>query len=386
ARGARDGEPGGRAMSDRFDRPLAEVPTVAPTYLSLATIDEALASMAPPGERLATGIPALDKSSRCGLALGCVYTFLGPPGAGKTVMLCQLCRRFAERYGALVIGLFFDEGAWQAALMMAEGLGFERRDLENDYANIQPEVRTRTADLDIRLPRPADPDTVLDSVDRWLDGVDTTARRIVIAIDGVQTARVSRGEASKTRMERADAVMEKARELAQRHHAVVLLSSKANRASWSHKDPADNLDALAGGLDSSSIEYASDAVFFMSRDQGRLVVCKNRPGDGSTPTIALEFDRDRACFAETDQEVARAEAEELEQARAEAAWSADEAKVLQAVRKFPGRSQRALRPLARIGSNRLGAVLEELERKGRLQHVEKGWHVVESVTGERERG
>lgn len=364
----------------RYPAPAEQAAT--PSYLSLPTLDDVLVSMAPPGERLTTGIPTLDRVSRGGFARGCVYTFIGPPGAGKTAMLCQLARRFADKYGALVIGLFFDEGAWQAALMTVEGLGFERGDLESDYASIRPKVAPKTAKLDIRLPRPADADTVLDSIDGWLASVDTRERRIVLAIDSAQTARVSRDEKPATRKDHADAVMSKARAVAQWSNAVVLLASKANRASWSHKDPAENLDSLAAGLDSSSIEYASDALFFMSRDQGQLVVCKNRPGDGTSPTIAMEFHRDRASFTEVDKEMAKDRAEEVESERVAAKWSADEAKVLKGLRRYPGRSQRALRPLMGVASSRLGALIEELSRKGRIEKRDGGWHVIEGGSGD----
>jgi KaiC/GvpD/RAD55 family RecA-like ATPase len=350
----------------------------------LPTIATTLATMPPPGERLATGIPTLDRHSRGGFARGRVYTFVGPPGKGKTALVAQLCRTFAANDGALVVGFFVDEGSWQVCMMVCEGLGFDRETLEDSYATIQEAVAEKTRSLQIYLPRPDGPDTVLEAVDEWLAGAPEDTP-IVIAADSVQRVRPHKGEPPATRKEHAEAVMTTARRLADRHNATVLLCAKANRASWSHKNPADNLNALASALDSSAIEYDSDALFFMGGDPSQrsfLHIEKNRPGDGQRVRIALGFDRDRATFAEIDEEAAEAEAEEQEQQRAEAAWSADEKKVLKTARKHPGRSARALRPLAGLGSNRVAAILDELQRKGRIEYVKKGWFVTESATGE----
>jgi KaiC/GvpD/RAD55 family RecA-like ATPase len=363
-----DEEEARRAQEGKNREPKAKV---AARWNELPTLDDVLSSMAPPGERLATGfLPTLDRVSRGGLAYGSVYVFLGPPGAGKTVLLCQLARRFAEEYGALVICFFFDEGAWQAALMMTEGLGFERRELENDYESVRAKVKPRTAPLEIRLPRPSDSDTVLDSVDRWLTGVDVTERRIVFVIDGVQTARVSKDDHWATQREHVNAVMSKVRALAQQYRAVALISSKANRASWSHKNPADNLDALAGGLGSSDIEYQSDALFSLSGDMSSSIflhVIRNRPGDGTKPKIALGFDRDRASFSETDSTIASEEAEYREEHRREAQMAAVKKDILQFLRKKPRQTGRVIRQNVRARPELIGAALDELEGDGEIR-------------------
>ncbi len=344
------------------------------TLADLPTLDQTLASMPGPGERLETGIRPLDECSRGGFARGRVYTFLGPPGKGKTALLTQLCRTFAARYKALVIGLFCDEGSWQAAVMMAEGLGFDRDRLEDAYGEIRPAVAEKTATLDIRLPHPDDPDTVLDSIDRWLEGVDPK-RLIVFATDSVQTVRLCKGAQPESRKERVAANMSKLKAISRRHNAVVLDAAKANRASWKNKKPSDNTDPLAGGLDDSSIEYDSDALFFLSGDPAEkvfLTVCKNRPGDGTRPTIALGFNRDRATFAAIDATAAEAEAEETAREQEAARWSADEARVIGVMKEYPARSQNFLREQVHLRDSRLVAILEELHRKGRATCTTSG--------------
>lgn len=347
----------------------------------LPTIDDALASMPPPGERFATGLPTLDRVSRGGFARRRVYTFLAAPGKGKTALLVQLCIK-AAREGAIVFGFFVDEGAWQAAVMACEGLGFDRKNLEDDYAGIQSQVCSKTRDLDLYLPDPEKRDTALDSVSEWLITREPE-RLVIIAGDAVQSLRVSaETDMPPTRKERADAVMTASRRIAERHDAIMLLAAKANRASWSHKNPSENLDSLSAGMDSSSIEYDSDALFFLSGDPATgsfLHVRKNRPGDGTLPTIALGYDRDRATFAEIDQDAAAAEAEAAEMEKSAAKWTADEKRVLQGVARYPDRTGNALQRLLRMQKAQLGAVLEELERKESLTSRRNGraryWNV-----------
>jgi hypothetical protein len=251
-------------------------------------------------------------------------------------------------------------------------------------------VCSKTHSLDLYLPNPDDHDTALDSVDRWLQ-IRDPERLVVIAGDSVQTLRVSAAsDTPPTRKERVDAVMTASRRAAERHDAIVLLAAKANRASWSHKKPSDNLDSLSAGMDSSSIEYDSDALFFMSGDPATgtfLHVRKNRPGDGTLPAIALGYDRNRATFAEIDQDAAAAQAEEIEKEKTDAKWSADEKRVLQGVARYPDRTTNALQELLHMQKARLSAVLGELARKesltcrkaGQAQH----WNL---ATGSRNEG
>jgi hypothetical protein len=188
-----------------------------------------------------------------------------------------------------------------------------------------------------------------------------------------------------TRKERADAVMAASRRCAEREKAIVLLAAKANRASWSHKNPSDNMDSLSAGMDSSSIEYDSDALFFLSGDPATksfLHVRKNRPGDGTKPTIALGFDFVTASFAEIDQDVATVEEEEAQMEKAAAKWSADENRVVRTVREYPGRSGNVLARLLEMNRQRCSDLLAELDRKSEIELRGKGWHVTSGVSGD----
>ncbi len=349
-------------------------------WRGLPSLDAVLAAMPPPGERLATGIPTLDRHSRGGFVCGRVYTIVGPPGFGKTALWQQLALRWAREYDALSIGLFCDEGSWQAAVMMAEGLGFDRDEVEDSFAVVHPQFYEATRNLRLRLPKPDDPETMLDSIEKWVPA-DCPGPVVVVA-DSAQTVRCQKGLDASTPKEQVEALMKTARHIARVRNAIVLATSKANRSSYASKNPQERILGLAAGRDSGDIEFDSDALFTLDGDVETgvtLTIQKNRPGDGRRGiAVKLGFDRARATFREIDQDAAEAEAETAEREQTAAAWSADEKRVLRVVRENPGRSARMLRELVKVRRDRLAAVLEELARKGKLQHTKTGWITLSS--------
>jgi KaiC/GvpD/RAD55 family RecA-like ATPase len=339
------------------------------TWEKLPTLVDVLGAMPPPGERLSTGLTKLDRCSRGGFALGRVYTFIGPPGRGKTALVAQLALLWARDRGARVVGFFCDEGSWQAAVMMAEGVGFERDRIENAYSDLQAEVEAKAKGLDIRLPDPDDPDTILEAAERWLAGSSEPA---VIVVDSAQVVRSAKVEGAKTRKECVDAVMASARRIARQRNVVVLVTSKANRSSYAHKNPADNIAAIAAGLETSSIEYASDGLFFLEGDPEigvTLTVLKNRPGDGTKPSIRLGFNRARATFAEIDGPAAEEEAEVLEGQKRAAKLKDAQGKVLLELRQRPGQTGRVLRAKLPIAHGLVDAALDALKSAGEIRGV-----------------
>jgi DNA-binding MarR family transcriptional regulator len=94
----------------------------------------------------------------------------------------------------------------------------------------------------------------------------------------------------------------------------------------------------------------------------------------------MGFNRDRATFAEIDHDAAQAEAEAMTQQQAEASWTADEKKVLAEVRKHPGKSGNMLRELTGMRRNRISAILEELQKKSKLEYTKGGWYPTSGVS------
>jgi KaiC/GvpD/RAD55 family RecA-like ATPase len=344
-------------------------PATASRPSSWPTIAAVLAAMPPPGERLSTGIPTLDRCLRGGLARGRIYTIVGPPHRGKTALWTQIGLRSARHHGATVVGIYADEGTWQAALMLAEGIGFERTDLEDRYADVAARVEASTEPLDLRLPDPAA--AVLEDIEEALVAEGLADETVVLIMDSIQRVRCRASNETSSAKERADQLMTAMRGVVARHPRwIILATSKANRASYARRD--DTIDPIAAGLDSSAIEYDSDWMAFLEGDAETGVTArlmKNRPGDGTLPTVSLRFDRARATFTETDEETATAAREALQDDYRAARFSAAEEKVLAFVRSNPGLSGRELRERVGIARELHCAVLQALRRKGRLRAV-----------------
>lgn len=304
------------------------------------TVPEVLASMPPPGDRLSTGFPTLDTCLRGGLAPGRVYTTIGPPHRGKTALNSQFMLRCVKDHGAVGVGLYYDEGTWQAGLMMAEGLGFDRATLEDKYAESRADVEKSFEPIRLWMPNPSSEESELEAVDDGLVADGFSEARVVIVVDSIQRARCRAAANAKNAKDRADAIMLTLRGMVNRHRTwIILMAAKANRGSWANKNPALNFDPMAAGLDSSSIEYDSDFIAFLDGkiDTGiKYIVVKNRPGTGDTPIVKMHFERARASFAEVDQIV-----EEEEGAKERAAKKAAEHE--QAVSKLTEKARKLLK-------------------------------------------
>lgn len=365
--------PGLAVQAADFD---PEVTRLLQPWIHLPSLDDVLSDMPPPGERLATGIPTLDRHSRGGFVRGRVYTITAPPGFGKTAFWAQLALRWARYDGALSIGFFADEGAWQAAVMMAEGLDFDRDEVEDSYGIVQDRFQEAARDLSIYLPKPDDPETLLDSIEEWVP--ENFPGPLVVVVDSAQTVRCRKGLEATTPKEQVEALMKTARHVARVRNAIVLVTSKSNRASYASRDPQQRILGLAAGRDSGDIEFDSDALFTLDGDLETgvtLTIQKNRPGDGRRGVkLKMGFDRNRATFHEIDREAAEVEAVALRREKADADWSGDEKKVLAEVRKHPGKSGNMLQELLSMRRTRLLAVLEELSKKGKLEHTKNSWY------------
>jgi KaiC/GvpD/RAD55 family RecA-like ATPase len=341
--------------------------------------------MPPPSDRLGTGFPTLDRILRGGFAPGRVHVLVGPPGRGKTILLAQFGLRAAREHGAAVAGIFSDEGGWQAAMMMAEGVGFDRERLEDDFASIRELVAAAFSKWRIWLPDPGDHRTVVEAANIWFPELAPETPRLLL-LDSAQTCRTIDGENAQSERERIDATMNAAKRIAERHRAAVVIAVKANRSSWANKKSDANTDPLAGALGSSSVEYTGDFHGFLEGDPEktvRLVVCKNRLGNGTRPVIPLKFDRARATFAELAEDESKAEAEAAK-ANKEAVRAAEaREKVLRVLRRHSGGlATSQIAPLAHVRKADALKALEALEAGNEVRGVprKKGavvWEIVE---------
>lgn len=265
-----------------------------------------LIERAAPGARLQTGILALDERTRGGIPPGKVVTATGAPGSFKTIFMITLAMRWAQKDGALVVGIFADEGDEPAATMLGQQLGFDRAALEDGDPETIKRFSKAVSALHLVLPDPDLPDTTLEGVRQGLFATNTDATPVVV-IDSTDTVRLDDDDNSndegRTRVTR---LMETARRVARELQAVVLVIAQSNRSSYRSRR-RDNTHPLAAGAESRAIEYCSDLLLHLSADgqdeDGRefvnVTIAKNRLGPKGT--FRLVFNRARAQLSELDE-------------------------------------------------------------------------------------
>lgn len=93
-----------------------------------------MAETQPPLDRLATGVPGLDRVLRGGLQSSSVYIVEGPPGAGKTILANQICYHHAAQ-GAQAIYLTLLGESHSRMIANLRGLSFFRADLVSKHVH-----------------------------------------------------------------------------------------------------------------------------------------------------------------------------------------------------------------------------------------------------------
>lgn len=327
------------------------------------------------GERLSTGIPALDRLTGGGLLPGTLVILLGRPGSGKTTFALQVASGMA---GPAVVGaLLVDEGLVPGVRRMAQAAGFDRAALEAAEESTVEAAARALEPVPIHL---LDPDSPEATFETFVAGMAERAgvRPQVWVLDSAQVIRVARREKDSSLRERVKELLERIASEARRRRAVALLVSQTNRAAYRSKKAAENSDPLSAGAESSSIEFMGDVACFFSGDVDEAVevlLVKNRLGRPMV-SFRLEFDRERAVFREVDGQDSAA-AREGEAARRKRERIAKvKARILEVLRKEPdGLPTASL--VDRAGARRADVVeaRTELEREGAIfgeESSEKG--------------
>lgn len=338
--------------------------------------------------KVKTGLPTLDDWTEGGVPFGATVCISGPPGTGKTTLALQLAREAREQHGAAVAAAFYDEGVEGAALKLGQQIGLDYEPLRkgDEKAIVALEdycLFNVTYGAFQFVPVSQELVQMLANAQRN----KIKAHPLVLISDTLQKARFELPDdgpngGERFRIEREVVLL---RDAALTLPALNIMTSEVSRGAYASRDPGKRTTGLASSAESRSIEYACELLLVLSRRTDGLVeveVAKNRLGRGrGNGHFVLRHDRDRALYLEVDMDAAQAENDEREREQAAAKCSADEKATLATIRKYPGRSARALRPLAGIGSNRLAAVLDELKRKSKANFFEKGWHTAQSATG-----
>ncbi len=249
--------------------------------------------------RLVTGWRTFDDATRGGIPAGKLVTIVGQPGIGKTTVCVELAIN-AARAGIHVATLAADEEADGLLVRHGQVLGLAREDLEDGN---RAACERLAAELD-GLPRLAlydadEGDHTINSVAELLAKRAAGAPALLI-VDSIQTARATGSELAEGPRARVDAIVNALRFAAKRG-LIVIATSEAGRAAYRSKRADDQINPLAAGKESGSIEYRSHAVLVMTAVDGEpgaidVVVPKCR--FGRKVPFRLRQDFARATFAE----------------------------------------------------------------------------------------
>lgn len=380
--------PQAESVSDELDRFDAE-DDAASDYLNPGTVLRHSPFRNAP--KVKTGLPTLDNSTEGGLSFGASVVVSGPPGSGKTTFMAQVARGAREQHGAAIAAAFYDEGTEAAALKLGQQIGLDYELLrsvdEKSISALEDYCSEEGAAGPFNfVPVTQDLLQMLENAQRY----KLKSRQLVLLTDTLQKARFelpgdSQNGGERFRLERIVGLL---RNAALTLPALNLMSSEVSRGAYASKDLSRRTTALAASAESRSIEYGCELLLVLSIRTDGLVeveIAKNRLGRGrGNSRFVLRHDRERATYSEVDLDAAEDGDEERKREQTVAAWSADEKRVIQCVRDNPGRSAKMLRELLRVNMQRLAALLEELKRKGTLEHAKEGWFVAPTSSGLRE--
>lgn len=247
-----------------------------------------------------TGVATLDKATRGGLRSGGLVLCGGAPGSGKTSWLVDLAVGYA-RAGHPVVVLAIDEAAGGILIRIGQLLGLTRSALERGDRDVRDELAARLDDLAIVIiDQDEDVGATVESAAAHLGGMSAALGKAgVLVVDSVQKARCLASDDADGLRARISAVVESLKTASKTHDVLVLATSEMSRATYRHKRPSENGEALAGFKESGSLEYAATLALSLSSidDEHVLVeIAKNRLGP--RPSFTLRLDRHRASFTE----------------------------------------------------------------------------------------
>ena len=295
---------------------------------------------------LATGFPTLDAMMTGGPRTGDVFTIVGAPNAGKTLLLAQLADRWANDGNAVGFVALDEHLSFLAERFM------QRRDVSRAACH-----RRSTADLDAMRNAASGCSIAFygynDSLDALAEQVAATAKERgtvgVLCIDSTQALadRMRNGDADRFGAI-ADA-MHYLHDLAMRLRLLVVASCEMNRSGYRSQEAAHLSNDLAVGSGSGKIEYLSRLLVALRSVAGdgnviELRVAKNKwSGEGDKgehgegdPGIGLRIERRTQTVHEQSEPIWRPDFTGAKQAQKDAQATDDLVIVAQLVAENPG--------------------------------------------------
>jgi hypothetical protein len=330
--------------TEQLDRMLEEAPDYEPASETPQPADEpsepaplpadwirpgvGLAARPAPMARvsLAAVFPTLHENTRGGLPTGCVVSIQGAPDSAKTGV-AQTIADAAERQGWPVVHLSNDNGREPAEIRYGQLMGFDRTKLEEGDPDELARFTAAFTERRIFMPDP-------DRCDENLEPINTLANviekakglfpggRVFLLVDSVQTVIPDAGKYESPRL-RVIATMKLLRRAANIPRWIVVDTSQINREAFKNRKESKNTDPLAAGSESSSIEFGSDLMLYLSTTETGICarITKNKPGAGRRLTFPIAWDKDRARASEPDTDSFAAEALKLAEQERKKLWS-----------------------------------------------------------------
>lgn len=281
--------------------------------------------------RLPTGWPTFDAATRGGIPLGKLLVMVGAPGVGKTTLCVELGVKLA-RAGVHVAILAADEEADGLLVRIGQVLGLAREEIEDGNAAACERLAAELDQLPNLMLFDADENELTVNAVAELLAKAAGGAPAVLIIDSIQTARATGSDEADGPRARVDAIVAALRAAAKRG-LLVLATSEAVRASYRSKRADEQINPLAAGKESGSIEFRAHGVLLLTEAEGEagvVDVAIPKLRFGRKEPFRLRQDFASATFVET------AHPNDVEQIEArEAAKSAKaKARVLKALGTF----------------------------------------------------
>lgn len=291
------------------------------TLGALADPDAFWARISEQRDAIHTGLGALDRMLGGGLQAKRLVVLLGGPGAGKTALSNQIAEHAADS-GRPVVYLSLEE---PASVMLAKtaarigGLDYGavlagRETLRGAINGTLRDMQRRKSASrllyveDALDGRPIQPEQLRDLVGEHFAKFSRDGRGLLV-VDYLQRwARALAATPGEKREIRVivSTLSERLRQLARELDCAVITLSSQNRASGYGRDGGSNGNVLASAKESGDIEYSSDVLMGLDKDENRkargdleprtLTLAKNRQGPGGK--IALDWNGKRQQFTE----------------------------------------------------------------------------------------